>query len=189
MIDTRGPLQKALDAERGAIVMIGPKGDQTAAYQDTAPLVNDFAKQHGDYEQLGQFHAARHAMINRKGSPIAAWFKEGGPGFEDPQARAIEYIERLWVKAATPGRLVANYGVTVRGGFEGRDHFEAIDELGRWQTEFGVDYWSVFENVVRFDEPAGVAGSKLAANRPQSASAAKAIVGFIASMIAQRKRM
>ena len=188
-LDKRGRLQKVLDAERGQVIEIADKGKVTALYQDIAPLVNEHAMQRGDYEPLGEYGEARRTLINRKSSPIAAWFKEGGPGFEDPQARAIEYIERLWGSADTQGRLVANYGYVSRGGYEGRNHFEAITELGEWQREFGADYWGVFENCVRFDEPAGTAGSKLASNRPQSASAAKAIVGFIASMIAARKRL
>ena len=127
-------------------------------------------------------------LRNRKAAAHVEWFLQGGPGFDAPQLRAVEYIQRLWAKAETAGRIVANYGFISRGGVEGRGHFEAIEELGEWRKEFGT-YWDVFENVIRFGEPAGIAGSRLATNRPQATAAAKAIVGLVGSVIATRKRM
>lgn len=128
-----------------------------------------------------------HTLRNRSTAILVEWFAQGGPGFEHPQEQAIEYIEGLWRKATTQGRIVANYGFVSRGGVEGVNHFEAIAELGEWKKLFGEVYWNAFENVVRHGEPAGVAGSRFAVNRPQASASAKAIVGLVASVIATKK--
>ena len=64
------------------------------------------------------------------------------------------------------------------------------DEIKRISGSFPGHYWDVFQNVCRFDEPAGVAGSKLQSTRKHSAeTTARTIVCLVADMIAMRERL
>lgn len=69
-----------------------------------------------------------------------------------------------------------------------REH-QALSDLARIKGYFPAKYWCVFENVCRFDEPAGVAGSKLATNKDEHVAAARMTVKFVASVIAQNERL
>lgn len=120
---------------------------------------------------------------------VDRWLAEGGPGFELPERQAIDHCRGLWLRAATEGRLVANLNGTGGGsGGDGWSQHEALAELGVFQDRLPRHVWDVFVNVVRHDLPAGTAGSNLANNTAQQQAAAKACVGFAASMIAQWRR-
>lgn len=120
---------------------------------------------------------------------VDRWLASGGPGFDDPERAAIEHCRGLWIEAGDCGRLVARLdGVGGGGGGRERDRMaqmDAIIELRGYQRRLPRHVWDVFENVVRHNLPAGRAGSDLASNNAQQQAAAKACVGFAASMIAQ----
>lgn len=117
---------------------------------------------------------------------VDRWLAEGGPGFEEPQRRAIDHCRTLWHRLGSCGNLVANYE-GVGGGSDGSgwSQHEALAQLAEYKKDFPVYVWSVFENVCRFDMPAGTAGSHLAKHLPQQIQAAKSCVGFVASKIAE----
>jgi hypothetical protein len=122
---------------------------------------------------------------------VDRWLAEGGPGFEEPQRRAIDRVRGLWHVMGTSGKLVANLdGVGGSGGMErGIAQADAMAAVAQYQDRLGIPYaWEAFENVVRWDMPAGAAGSHLANNSPQQQAHAKACVGLVASMIAQWER-
>jgi hypothetical protein len=177
--DARGPLQRVIEAERGPII----ERDGVALHQDTSPLVSPFTRQHGDYEDYLK------RTVNRGGTPIARWRKAGI--LSDSQQAAIEHCIRLWRLVTASGRLVANLDRTVFGS-PGDGHsaeVEARDDLKRIKGYVGERYFSVFENVVRFDEPAGVAGSRLEQPSANRELAARFCVQFVADIITMKERL
>jgi hypothetical protein len=120
---------------------------------------------------------------------VDRWFAEGGVGFEEPQKRAVDHVRMLWNAIGGQGRLVANWR-TIGAGSSGPrqrfwEHAEAVAQLAEYEREIPRAYWQVFENVVRFDMPAGRAGSHLDRHAPGRIAAARAVVGFVASKIAE----
>lgn len=159
------------------------------------PEICQFQAQHGDYrpctvvDLTGELGGRRQSMIkvlrNHASTTIDRWLKDGGPGFEAPQKQAIEHMRGLWAIVGHGPALVANY-VGVGGGRGDREgYMSALHSLSAYEREFPPYVWSAFEAVVRWDEPAGVAGSRLAHNSAQQQAHAKACVGFVASKIAE----
>lgn len=193
-LDTRGPLQRALDAERGPVIEVGPKGDKSFIYQDTAPLVNEFGKQHMVYAQN-----MRH-VENNGCTTVKRW--ETARLMAPSQLAAIAHCIRLWEAAHTSKSMVIDLE-RVRGGEsfgDGLKQQEALDDLKR--ISGGNDavgnfkpgyiprgYWAVFENVVRFDEPGGYSGSRLAEQSRGAMKRVLTIVQFTADIVAQHERL
>lgn len=184
-IDKRGPLQRVLDRERGPVIEIGAE----AAYQDTAPLVNQFAERHGDYEHDSKYGDQRKRLINRGGTPIARWRSAGH--LSDGQNAAIDHCIGLWCAIERSGKLVANLDRTVFGcpGDGHSAEIEARDDLQRIKGYFPPKYWSIFESVCRFDEPAGFAGSRLCTVKDEQVATARTVVQFVADVISMKERL
>ena len=70
-----------------------------------------------------------------------------------------------------------------------RSEIEARDDLKRMKGYFPPQHWDVFENVVRFDEPAGVAGSRLERAPSTRETAARLCVQFVADVITMKERL
>lgn len=161
---------------------------------DNENVVSPFLAQHGEYREstvvdlsgeLGGRRGIAKVLRNLYPNIADRWLADGGPGFDEPQRRAIDHCRSLWVRAQTEGRLVANLDrISGAGGGDGWSQQEALSELATFKRRLPEHTWSTFENVVRWDEPAGAAGSKYAANSAQQQAHAKAAVGFVASMIA-----
>jgi hypothetical protein len=152
------------------------------------PLVNPFAAAHGDYARDGR--AGRSpAMRNRGGSSLDRW--EAKDLLSETQLAAIAHMQRLWRLVDAGQRTTTNWNQTIFGtGGEG--HFlevQARADLHRIREGFPPAYWDVFENVVRFDEPAGTAGSRLSSVRRSGVEAARLIVSLIADTIYMRERL
>ena len=155
---------------------------------DETTLVNPFARQHGSYEKFAVNGSARHALVNRGGTPIARWKSCGA--LDDQEIAAIEHCWKLWDRAGRQSGLVMDLNkMPGLPGGDGMAQHEALEDLHRIKGYFPDKYWSVFENVCRFDEPAGVAGSKLATNKDEHVAAARLTVKFVASVIAQNERL
>lgn len=162
------------------------------------PLINRFAAQHACYRpativdlgnELGGGRQKTYRVLrNAAPTVVDRWLSDGGPGFEEPQRRAIDHCRALWCRLGSSGTLVANLS-WVGGGHAGRERgleqAEALAQLAQYESRIPRLYWSVFENVVRNDMPAGVAGSPMAKNSAQAQAHAKNCVGFVASLIAQ----
>jgi hypothetical protein len=167
--DTRGPLQRM--------------HDQHVVEEGRSPELNDFAKQHGDYDR------SLRTYVNRSVTPVSKWRRDGL--VSDSQQAAIDHCNRLWEIISCSGSMVANLDRTVFGS-PGDGHMkevEARDDLHRMKHHVGEKYWNVWENVVRFDEPAGVAGSRLESTARNREVAARNCVLFVADIIAMRERL
>ena len=162
---------------------------QAQLAQSDEPLVNEFAAAHGDYREVEFQEAAgrrkeKH-LRNVGGSIVDRWMLAGGTGFDEPQRRAVDYVRTLWRNAGTETSMVANLDrVRSAGSGSGFTQQEALSELAEFKRRVPADYWATFENVVRWDEPAGTAGSRFANNAAQSIASARTIVGMVASLIA-----
>lgn len=163
----KGPLQQMLDRE--------------ALEEATAPIVNRFAAGKGDYERNLRF------VTNRTSSTVTRWCRD--KSLSDSQIAAIEHCQRLWARLGSQCLVIDFNRVRGQQHGDGYSQHEALAELHRIKSGFPLPYWDVFENVCRFDLPAGVAGSELA-NRKRSAEiAARMIVSLLADMIAMRERL
>lgn len=155
-------------------------------------------------EQLGKGGYDRLAMpnpdggnraalvhINRGGTPVMRWIEDGK--LSDTQQRAISHCLYLWRMAGLEQRVTASYGERIvgYGDSEGRasNEIEARQDLHRIREYFPVQWWDVFENVVRFDEPAGVAGSRLGFGTRSACDRAHTTVCFVADVIHMKERL
>jgi len=185
-IKTIAELAKGMAARRKAEqqALARRRGTRLECANDPlAGQVNNFAAQHGDYTS----HNGR--VTNRGGNAVHRWKAAGL--LSDGQQAAILHCERLWGLTDTSGRLVANLDRTVFGcpGDGNLAEIEARDDLKRIKGYFPETYWNVFENVCRFDEPAGTAGSRLANNARSAIDAARLCVCMVADMIVMRERL
>ena len=170
-------------------------GEVKAAVKDV--LVNPFLARQGTYREativdlgneLGGGRQKTYRVIrNLHPTVVDRWLAEGGPGFDEPQRRAIDHCRALWHRIGGSGTLVWNLdwiGHGHSGRERGLEQAEALAQLAQYESRIPRPYWQVFENVVRNDMAAGAAGSHMARNSAQAQAHAKNCVGFVASLIA-----
>jgi hypothetical protein len=140
--------------------------------------------------ELGARMKTYDVLVNRGGTAVERWLARDPAGlFGEPQQRAIRYTQKLWARADNQLRAVDHTRDVVDNMVEGMSQHEALDELQKLKGRLPRPYWDVYENVCRFDEEAGVAGSRLATNSRSSVDAAKTTVAFAASLIAMWRRL
>jgi hypothetical protein len=145
---------------------------------------------HVSVEPGGEEKCSAIVLVNRGGTAVERWMSNDKIGmFDEPQQRAIRYTQALWSRADGKLRAVDLTRDIVDEVIDGMSQQEALDELSRFKKHVPRRFWDVFENVCRFDEEAGVAGSRLATNARSAIDAAKTTVAFTASMIAQWRGM
>jgi len=119
--------------------------------------------------ELGERMKTYDVLVNRGGTAIERWIGRDPAGlFGEPQQRAIRYTQKLWARADNQLRATDHARDVVDGMVEGMSQQEALDELQRLKDRTPRLYWDVYENVCRFDEEAGRAGSRLATNSRSS---------------------
>lgn len=133
-------------------------------------------------------------LVNRGGTAVERWMANDRQRptaqriFGESEERAIRYCQNLWarsegnIQAIDPGADRVDQPL-------GWAQQEAWVELKRIQARVPDAYWRCYENVVRFDEEAGAAGSRLATNSRSAIDAAKTTVAFTASLIAMWRRL
>lgn len=190
---SRRRVRGARKAEMKAKAM-KPDPDQKLRDELIAAGVPSFAVQG---ERIRSYSSATFADLKERRqvlrvcypNTVDKWLDEGGPGFEEPQKRAIQHCRTLWACAGSAGRQVANYGgmATSECGreWDSLSQTEALAQLARYRQDIPIVYWRVFENMARDDFGAGEAGKLFAGNTPQRIAHAKSSVGFVASLIAQ----
>lgn len=155
-------------------------------------------------EQLGKGGYDRLAMpnpdggnraalvhINRGGTPVGRWIEE--ERLSETQQRAIFHCIYLWRMCGLETRTTANYGERIPGYADSElrasNEIEARHTLHRIKDYFPAQWWDVFENVVRFNEPAGVAGSRLGFGNRSASDRAHTTVCFVADIIHMKERL
>jgi hypothetical protein len=140
--------------------------------------------------ELGTKGARYTVLINRGGTAVERWVASDKNGlFEEGQQRAIRYTQSLWQRADGQLKAVDTTRDVVDDYIDGMSQQEALDELGKLKDRVPRPFWECYENVCRFDEEAGIAGSRLATNNRSAIDAAKTTVAFTASLIAQWRRL
>lgn len=169
--DERGPLQRVVDAERtereqSVISVITPEQRQKGTYQGERLIVNNH-------------------------DPVARWV--AAKRLTDSQQLAIGYVRRLWDIAGLERPVTANYGhVSIGAGCAERRaaiEIDAREDLHRCQDYVPMQYWSIFELVCRWGEPAGVAGGSLGFGDRSGAERAHQVVCFVADVVAMKERL
>ena len=180
-----------------------PRKDK-AAPPAVASLVTPEARQHGHYAEVdfklqevvegGKTKAKTIQVVrNLGGTPVERWHSRGA--LDERQMAAIGLYQQIWARHIGEPRVVANWSaVIVRSISSGSELYansgNAAKETLRLLDQevffrLPVEHFHVFQNVVIWDEAAGVAGSRVGFQVKKSAeTAARLIVATIASMIA-----
>ena len=154
-------------------------------------VINPFAAAHGEYRDVFIHHdetsTKTRTKRNRVCNILEKWVDEGGIGFEAGAITVIRNCQKYWEKIGNP-KVTANYGERIYGSNgNGLAQHEAQSQLNHYQSLLDVpQYWRIFENVVRHNQPAGIAGSDLAINPATRIASAKTVVGLVASHIASK---
>lgn len=128
-------------------------------------------------------------IVNRGGTAIDRWIHRDPAGlFGESEVRAVRYAQNLWRRLECTMRAVDPAADVVDAPL-GWSQQEALVEIKRLEGRIPPKYWTCFENVVRWDEEAGVAGSRLANNARSAVDAAKTCVAFTAGLIATWRRL
>lgn len=180
IVDNRTEVEKLADQARA----------RAANEAANEPLVPVHAQQHDTYEHDAKYGAERKRMVNRGGTPIRRWIAAGL--LTESQQAAIAHCLNLWGIISGSGSLSCNLGKDGVRSASGLGHpreVEAREDLKRIRGYFPLRYWDCFENVARWDEPAGVAGSKLSVKKDSHETAARLTVQFVADTIYLRERL
>lgn len=133
-------------------------------------------------------------LLNRGGTAVERWlaYDERRPTsqrlFGEHERRAIQYTQNLWTRA-DGGLSAVDLSADRVDQPLGWAQQEAIVELKRIAERVPRPFWQCYENVVRWDEEAGAAGSRLANNSRSAIDAARTTVAFTASLIAMWRRL
>lgn len=171
--------------------MARKRGKKMRAPVEKEPLVNGFAANHGDYREStvvdlsnelgGGRQKTYRVLLNRGGSALERWIHEQDSKlFGRPQIEAIRHCQRLWGRIDYQSSIMNSTGIPSTGESEQ----DARDELNDYAKRLHPNWWSCYENVVRWEMPAGVAGAQMANNSRTQVEAAKLATAFVASMIA-----
>lgn len=170
------------------------KKSKLKATVETPHVPNDTQVQNGDFLRDFVTHAESNtkAMVYRRrdSSILERWLTEPNAYILFPiQAqRFIADCITLWASVGAPS-VTAHYGERIASGrySDGIRQKDAIDQIHRFRSMLGPyqrHMWPVFENVVRHNEPAGVAGSAFANNPAQQIQSAKMITSAVATELA-----
>lgn len=125
-------------------------------------------------------------VIRLTQSTVDRWLANGL--LDDRQMVAINHCVNLWLAAGSQSLTQdLNRVIGLPGGM-GTAQSEALAQLQEYKDRIPSQYWSVFENVVRFDEPGGTAGSRFAKDTGRASAAALLCVKYTADLICMWNR-
>lgn len=134
------------------------------------------------------------AMVyrNNGGSPVTRW----GDKLGDQHKKVINHCMYLWRWAGQDRRIIARYGQRIPGVTDAEHdcnrEIDAREQLHRIRDYFPgqlADYFTIFENVVRHEIPAGVAGASREFEGKAASARALTIVRFVCDVIASHERI
>ena len=175
---------KATNRKRKATVATDILDGPTEAQLANGDYVREFVT-NGDTSTKSMAH------INRGGSPVIRWHSTGK--LDDRQLAIIHWVQRLWTLAGATQRLTAQYGERIPSAASvelmAARTLAATEDLDRIKGYIPARYFDVFENVCRWDMPAGVAGGELGFGPRSSIDRAHTIVCFVADVIGMKEGM
>jgi len=161
------------------------------------------AQLHGDYRLVdfkieevvegGKVKAkTAKAIRNLGGTPVERWFAR--EKLDDRQMAAIVFYQHAWRIHIGEPRVVANWDAVISRGAQGAIEVYAGTRMGAKESlrlldqevffRLPVDHFHVWQNVVIWDEPAGIAGGRAGFLHKPAEAVAQLIVATIAGMIA-----
>lgn len=175
-----------------------------AASPDAVDLVvSRDAQRHGNYQvvDFGMVEIyegkklktkATRVIRNLGGTPIERWHARGK--LDPRQMAAILFYQQAWRMWIGEPRVVAGYSPVIVRGAQGAlevyagSRIAAKEGLRLLDQEvffrLPVDHFQVWQNVVIWDEPAGVAGSRIGFCHKPAEAVAQMMIATMASMIA-----
>lgn len=185
---SQGRLDEAIDAIKQPPNTVTPWMAQHGDFHDDAivDLIGEFGPKDRIYP----------VVRNRGGTTVERWQSSGS--LSEAQIEAISLFTWAWQLSIGEQRVTANWSLApvVRGvPLEDWMNTQADAEeiLRQMHREVfaraGGPYYSVWLNVVIFDEPAGVAGSRLGFTSKQAQAAAKTIVSLLSNQLASVFRL
>lgn len=157
----------------------------------SADIIPIEAAQHGEYVDEFIHHHETGTKTRTKRNKVSGtldkWIEEGGIGFDGGAVTFIRDCQAKWEIIGNPP-VTAKYGERIKGGTgDGLTAHVAKQDIEYYQSLLNAPpYWAVFENVVRWNQPAGIAGSDLASNPASRIASAKTVVGMVASVLAMK---
>jgi hypothetical protein len=129
---------------------------------------------------------------NLGGTPVERWQVRGH--LDERQMAAILFYQAAYRTWIGEPRVTANYSPAIVRNVKGSIELYAASVIAAKESlrlldqevffRLPVGHFQVWQNVVIFDEPAGVAGGRAGFLHKQAEGAARAIVSIVASMIA-----
>jgi hypothetical protein len=177
--------------------------DQASDRTMVNQLVSRSVQQHGDYQvqdhklqevtQGGRrIEKTIRVVRNLGGTPIERWHQRGA--LDERQMAGILFYQQAWRMWIGQPRVVANWSAVIVRDAHGAAEIYAGSRLAAKESlrlldqevffRLPVGHFQVWQNVVIWDEPAGVAGSRAGFLHKQAEGAARAIVSICASMVA-----
>ena len=125
-------------------------------------------------------------VIRLTQSTVDRWQANGL--LDERQMVAINHCVNLWLAAGSQSFVQDLNKVIGAPGGMGTAQSEALAQLQDYKERIPSAYWSVFENVVRFDLSGGVAGSPFYADVGRASAAARLVVALVADLICDWNR-
>lgn len=133
-----------------------------------------------EYEQI---------TINRAHTVFDKWVYMDAAFFERRHIRVVEHARDLWRAVSMPPEHYLEFGSAGCAGLErSRDDemaARASNLLRRARSLVSGWQWSMFENVVRWNEPYGFPGSNLYGDKPKREDMAKRVVRHVAEVVSR----
>lgn len=167
------------------------KRGKTPALKDAfAVSVRDTATD--EVKAMGDTERVNGIEYNHGGSPVTRW--RNAKMLKPVHEAAIAYCLNIWGWIGTIPRTTALYGERTSPSSDAGDSGRVIlaklnaqDSLARVQGYVTTSQWNIFENCVRWDEPAGVIGSRLGFGTRTAGTRAHQTVCLVAEIIAHKE--
>lgn len=146
-----------------------------------------------DFVTHAETNTKAMAYTNRGGTPLARW--EHGKKLDSTQLAVILSCLECWRLAGVSQRVTANYGERIRAANDTERNaaarLHARETLDRYESFFPgrtKTYFALFEDVIRHNTPAGIAGAVAGFDSKAAQNRALTVVKMVCDVIASHER-
>lgn len=180
------PLAKV---RRGEITNCGCRETEEIDRKFSVVDLSEYRKQHGKFRVLPlalridliRTEYKNRGIYNHAVTPFDLWLSDPDTPFLRRHVRVIEHARDLWRSIDRP----TNETFVQRDGRDGLIPERAKNILRRCRRLVDLSDWHIFENVIRWNEPFGILGSRLMSHSPQKEAAALQTVLAVAEIISR----
>lgn len=167
---------------------IRPRERQEIA-PETPSAANDYETETIVVTNIIGVQETQEVTVNRRATVIDGWLHDDEKFFARRHIRVIEHARDLWRAASMHAATPIDVGVFGTRGLEIAHDDElaarALNLLRRARSLVPRWQWNIFENVVRWNEPYGFAGSRLFGDKPKKTEWTKLVVRDAAETISK----